>query len=250
MAQIIPLSEGSFTVDKSKEFIPFDPQKDELQERSHGSLLVEIQPFLIITEKDHIILDAGLGFTDKEGRLQLHENLARNNVRPEQITKVVMSHLHKDHSGGISRINGEGKRVLSFENATYYVNKNELDYAFANIGASYHANDIELLKNNPQVMLYEDRGTIDDYIIHERSGGHSPYHQVIRIEDEEGIYFYGGDEAPQLSQLQRRFMAKYDYDGRKSMELRQQYLEKGKQEGWTFLFYHDIKTPFITFEEG
>jgi hypothetical protein len=27
------------------------------------------------------------------------------------------------------------------------------------------------------------------------------------------------------------------------MELRQAWLEKAKQEGWTFLFYHDIKMP-------
>jgi hypothetical protein len=27
------------------------------------------------------------------------------------------------------------------------------------------------------------------------------------------------------------------------MQLRQQWWEQGEKEGWTFLFYHDIKTP-------
>ena len=46
--QIIPLSEGSFTIDKSKIFVPFDLEKDELQQRHSGSLLVEVQPFDMI----------------------------------------------------------------------------------------------------------------------------------------------------------------------------------------------------------
>ena len=60
--RIVPLSEGAFTIDKTKEFIPFDPDKDDLQKRTTGSLLVEIQPFLVITEKDVLLLDTGLGF--------------------------------------------------------------------------------------------------------------------------------------------------------------------------------------------
>jgi len=41
-----------------------------------------------------------------------------------------------------------------------------------------------------------------------------------------------------------RFVAKYDHDGKRAMELRQRWWELGKQEKWTFLFYHDIKSPF------
>ena len=58
--KIIPLSEGAFTVDKTKQFIPFDLEKDKLEERNVGSLLVEIQPFVIVTSKDILLLDTGL----------------------------------------------------------------------------------------------------------------------------------------------------------------------------------------------
>ena len=43
--KIIPLSEGAFTIDKTKQFVPFNKDEDDLQQRSTGSLLVEIQPF-------------------------------------------------------------------------------------------------------------------------------------------------------------------------------------------------------------
>ena len=63
--KIIPLSEGAFTIDKTKIFVPFNKEKDDLQQRAVGSLLVEVQPFCIVTKKDVIVIDAGLGFSNK-----------------------------------------------------------------------------------------------------------------------------------------------------------------------------------------
>jgi hypothetical protein len=63
--KIIPLNEGTFTIDKTKLFIPFDEDVHDLQQRPVGSLLVEIQPFIIITSKDILLLDTGLGFVHK-----------------------------------------------------------------------------------------------------------------------------------------------------------------------------------------
>jgi hypothetical protein len=41
-------------------------------------------------------------------------------------------------------------------------------------------------------------------------------------------------------------MAKYDFDGRKAMELRGQYALQGRAENWQLLFYHDVKMPIST----
>jgi len=251
MAKIIPLSEGSFTVDATKKFLPFDPSHDVLTDRNRGSLLVEIQPFLVITEEDFILLDTGLGFADAPGKMRIYELLRQHGVEPSQITKVLMSHLHKDHAGGIQVIDETlGQPVLSFPEATYYVNKKELDYAFSQDGKSYLASDFSLLRTAENVVLTPDAGEIGGTIRYEMTGGHCPYHQVFWIQDDTGKYFFGGDVAPQLSQIRSRFIAKYDYDGRRSMELRQAYVAAGTREAWTFLFYHDIKTPFIKLDPG
>lgn len=242
--KIIPLSEGSFTVDQTKKFIPFHSNKDDLQQRSKGSLLVEIQPFAIVTSKDILLLDTGLGFADDNQRMQIHKNLVLNGINPSDVTKVLLSHLHKDHSGGIAL---PGKKEVSFENATYYVNKQEWDFAFQKGFPSYVTDDFVCLNRNKQVQFIEGNGTIDEYIHFELTGGHSPYHQVFLIEDTNEKIFYGGDVAPQLQQMKNRFKAKYDYDGTKSMELRKDWWEVGEKEKWTFLFYHDIKFPFYSF---
>ncbi len=242
--KIIPLSEGVFTIDKTKIFIPFDLNKDELQARKSGSLLVEVQPFIIITEKDICLLDTGLGFI-QHGEMQLHKNLAANNIRPVDVTKVLLSHLHKDHAGGISYKDKLGYCNLAFPNATYYVQQAEFDYAM-NVGfPSYMTEEISILDNNKQVIfLTKPEGFIADDIQYKITGAHSSYHQVFWIKENNETIFFGADDAPQLQQMKHRFVAKYDYNGKLAMELRNQWWQQGKEENWTFLFYHDVKIPF------
>ncbi|MEO6405325.1 MAG: MBL fold metallo-hydrolase [Ferruginibacter sp.] len=240
--KIIPLSEGSFTVDKSKQFIPFNKQSDEMQERSAGSLLVEIQPFALVTSKDVIVIDTGLGYKNADGVMQIHQNLIDNGIEAGKITKVLISHLHKDHAGGITI----DKKKLSFPNAIYYVGRQELNFALDKKNTSYIKEDFEALQNNPQVQLLAEEGTIDEYISYKTSGGHCPYHIVYWIKENSQVIFFGGDVAPQLQQMKSRFVAKYDYDGKKSMELRTDWWQRAQQQNWTLLFYHDIKSPYIS----
>ena len=240
--KIIPLSEGTFTIDKTKLFVPFDDSSDDLQARPVGSLLVEIQPFVVVTEKDILLLDTGLGFTNADGQMQLHTNLVEAGIEPSSITKVLLTHLHKDHAGGVPAVTGH--KELSLPQATYYLQKRELDFAFEKGFPSYITEELELLKNNAAIkFLKEDEGNIDSYIHFKLTGAHSPFHQVFWIREENDIVFFGGDDAPQLQQMKHRFIAKYDYDGKKAMELRREWWQKGQEEKWTFLFYHDVKNP-------
>lgn len=281
--QVIPLSEGSFTIDKSKKFVPFDLESDDLQQRPTGSLLVEVQPFAVVTTEDILVLDTGLGF-EQDGELQIHHNLRKAGIDPAQVTKVLMSHLHKDHAGGVTERSegyerggggtsaserperdgpwrsrsgevrsspdealdcsaGAGSRSLSFPNARYFVQKHELEYAFEKGPTSYITDELECLEASSQVTFLDGDGIIDGYIKYAVTGAHCPWHQAFWIIDGGETVFFGGDVAPQLQQMKSRFVAKYDYDGKKAMELRQQWWEQGQREGWTFLFYHDVKTP-------
>ncbi len=238
--KIIPLSEGSFTIDKTKLFVPFNEEQDDLQARPVGSLLVEVQPFVVITEQDILLLDTGLGFSGKEGKLQLHENLLQAGINPSEITKVLMSHLHKDHAGGVST--GNDHSQLSFSGAKYYVQERELEFAMNKGLPSFIPEELEVLRNSPQVeFLKEDEGMIGDYIQYKVTGAHSPFHQVFWIKEKDETIFFGADDAPQLQQMKHRFVAKYDYDGKKAMELRREWWEEGEKGKWIFLFYHDIK---------
>lgn len=243
--KIIPLSEGSFTIDQTKLFVPFDTTVDQLQKRPVGSLLVEIQPFVVITSRDVLLLDAGLGFEDEQGVLQLHNNLRAHGIEPSSVTKVLMSHLHKDHAGGLVVRKGDGFD-WAFPKAKHYIQKEELLFAFEKGFPSYITDELELLRESGKVNLLDGDGTIDGYVDYQLTGGHCPYHQVFWINEGGERVFFGGDEAPQLFQMKSRFVAKYDFDGKRSMEWRQEWWRKGQQEHWTFLFYHDIRSAVVT----
>jgi len=242
--KIIPLSEGSFTIDKTKQFIPFDTATDDLQKRPVGSLLVEVQPFCIITKNDILVIDTGLGFSNTDGTLQLHQNLLDNDINPMDVTKVLLSHLHKDHAGGISKKdNILQQSFFSFPSATYYVNKDEFDFATQKGSPSYTTEDFSVLSNGDKVVFTQGNGIIDGYIKYEVTGAHCPFHQTFMIDEDDEKLFFGADVAPQLKQMKSKFIAKYDYDGKLAMELRQQWWQQANEEHWTFLFYHDIATP-------
>ncbi|HRP88443.1 MAG TPA: MBL fold metallo-hydrolase [Edaphocola sp.] len=240
ITQIFPLSEGHFTVGRDKAFLPFHLENDELNDRSIGSLLVEVQPFLVVNEQDVILLDTGLGFNNEHGESQLIANLRAHNIEPEDVTKILMSHLHKDHAGGLPVVFGSG----SFYNAKIYVYTPELEFAYEKGAPSYIIEELDELRFNPQVVFLEgEEGTIDDYIHFRHTNGHCPQHLVYWIDSNDGKVFYGGDEAPQYKQVIMKYIAKYDFDGKRAMELRNEWATQGAEEQWKFLFYHDVKTP-------
>lgn len=242
--KIIPLSEGSFTIGFDKLFVPFNQATDDLQQRSHGSILVEVQPFLVITNTEVILMDTGLGFNNAAtGKPQIYDNLAGQGYNPADVTMVLMSHLHKDHAGGVAFRNGDSFE-LAFPNARYFVYQREMEYAQRIGKPSYMPDELEPLNESCQVAwLTATEGEIAPGIQYWHTGAHCPEHIVFLLEEDGEKVFFGGDEAPQLKQMKTRYVAKYDTDGKKAMMLRQEYAERGSREGWQFLFYHDVKDP-------
>jgi metal-dependent hydrolase (beta-lactamase superfamily II) len=248
--RIYPLSEGSFSIDETKVFKPFNSSSPDYPNRPKGSILVEVQPFVLITDNDIILLDTGLGYLNKLGVLQIHENLMALGIDPSKVTKVFLSHLHKDHAGGISYLHPiHQEQFISFPYAKYYVQRREFEEVMQNSNNATLKAQVGILEDfSGTVWLTEDKSDIENIIYYEITGGHSEFHQAAWIKEHEEIIFYGADVAPQLQQMKSRFVAKYDLEGKKSLEWRQKWWEEGNKEQWTFAFYHDIGQP--TYKTG
>ena len=239
--QIFPLGEGSYSVDSSKKFIPFDPQTDSTKDRP-GSLFIHVNPFLVKTADDLILFDAGLGFKDTRDELWIHQHIRNAGFDPDEITLVLMSHLHYDHSGGLV-VEHNGKLEPSFPKALHVMQKGEWEQAINGRSSSYHKEIFEALKDKVNIHFVENSGELKPGIQYELSGGHCPFHQVFWLNDSGDKCFFGGDELPEPEQLLRKFIAKYDYDGRKAMQLREEYGKKAAEENYTCLFYHAKSNP-------
>ncbi len=245
---VIPLPEGTYTVDAAKVFIPFDPSIDSLLDRP-ASLVVDIVPFLLKIGSDLIVIDPGLGFTDEQYGFTIYRNLSRAGFKPDDVSLVLLSHLHKDHAGGIC-YKGDSSFNLMFPKAKYFCQEKEMELALSKHTSSYEHEKLQFLKASKQLNMLNGNGNINPHIRYEVSGGHTPYHQVFYMEDESKDYFFGGDVLPQSSQIFRKFIAKYDFDGAKSAQLRAQYGRNGAATGLIFLFFHDAKTPMAKIQNA
>ena len=250
MKKVFALAEGSYTVAIDKKFIPFNPARDNIKDRP-ASLLVEIQPFVVKTGNDLLMLDTGLGYFNPEGKMILHQNLEKHGISPEQITKVLLSHLHFDHTGGC--VYADNKHLkMAFPKAEYFVQKGEFEKASATPSKSYHADILETLNKSGQMVLVEGSGNITSEIKYELSGGHTEFHQVFTIDTSGHRYFFGGDVLPDLYQLIIGFVAKYDFDGKRCADLRVEYGHRSIEEDTMLLFYHSLKVPMckVKFTDG
>lgn len=246
MAKVYSLSEGSYSVDGSKKFVSFDPLIHKKEDRK-ASLFVEVQPFLIDFGNELVLIDTGLGYVDDANNLWIHNAIRELGFSEMDVSMVLMSHLHYDHAGGMLKQNSTGYEI-AFPNADYFIQREEMNYALTKDSASYHKERLEALLRYSGLQLIEGDGWINEHIYFELTGAHCPYHQVFKMNHEGESFFFGGDVMPDAIQVVRKMIAKYDFDGRKSMELRELFGRKAAMEGWKCLMYHDIKNAIVQFE--
>jgi glyoxylase-like metal-dependent hydrolase (beta-lactamase superfamily II) len=236
MVQAYSLYEGSFSVDKSKKFVPFDAAFDDPKDRP-GSMFIHIHPFLIETQSGLVLCDTGLGQTNENGILKLHENIQSLGYGPDDVKYVLMSHLHKDHAGGMVTLESGSPRI-AFPEAEYIVQRGEWEDAYSGISKSYRTEIFDVVQRSGNLVLVEGEGQVNAEISYAHSGGHTANHQVFHIHTAGQHYFFCGDVLPEPEEIFHNYVAKYDFDGHRSKALRQAYWAAGAPEGWIFLFYH------------
>ena len=234
------LKEGLFSVNKDKVFTNVTSSEKK------GSILVGVQPFLVESLSGLILLDAGLGCVE-EGIPKIHSNILKTLHKPEMLSIILLSHLHKDHiSGLVNKENNNWK--LNFPNAKIYIQKREFDFAMSNQNnPSYDLEILDYISDNAQIVwLKEDYGMINSEVSYEVSGGHTPFHQVFYIRENGETCFYGADNLPTADYLKYQITFKRDFDGKRAMKSRIIWKNKAKIEHWKILFYHDLKLESIS----
>lgn len=148
-----------------------------------------INILVVFKDKRTIIIDAGSGTALGANAGWFLDNLIVAGIKPEEVTDVLITHLHIDHIGGM--LDNEGKSV--FKNATFYMPKIEHDFWTSNEpdfsqskNTESPANSIALarqvitgIKSNLQLL---DFGTIlFECIRIELADGHTPGHPLLTI---------------------------------------------------------------------
>ncbi len=237
---IHPLPEGRFTVGLDKRFVPHQ----DGQPLPKGSLFVSVTPFLVETPQDVLLLDTGLGaYAEGRGIEFLVENVRRAGFEREDVTRVLLSHLHVDHAGG-AVFAADGLDRPTFPNAEYVVQAGEPDAPnYTGTSAEARARVVETLDAAGQLRLVEGGGFLTDEVEFVHTGGHTRDHQAFRLHTGGRVAVFGGDVLPSPGQIARRFLAKYDLDAERAQAERARLAQEAAEHGHLLLLFHSPEEP-------
>lgn len=251
------LSEGRFEIfsDGTINREPVDQSEEDSSTvvTSGNSARIGINPILITDEEHKVLLDTGLGWgLDAGSSYKNVSNIASNldifDLKPEDITHVILTHLHYDHAAGSSYTNEESVTCATFPNAGYFVQRREWEYALEeqfseyNLkGCDYNLDDLyRLVAENRIDFLDEDNTEIINGIDVIWTGGHTPGHQAIRIHDSGETGYYLGDLLPTEHHLNQYSMRQMDFNPLEAKKMKIQLLRNAFEEEALLLFYHSL----------
>ncbi len=245
------LSEGNFEISASGSITRMGSNPRS----SDYAAMVGIDPLLILHDNKVSLLDAGIGLgLDAKGHTEklsnLHTNLSVFGIKPEQVERVILSHLHYDHIAGLSLTDRAHKTIASLPEAKIYVHQKEWDHVLAmfdkpkHLGIGYDLDDFYRLVADGRVeFLQEDYTRIADGIEVIRTGGHSPGHMIVRISSEGQIGYYFGDLIPSEVFLHVGVKG-LDEDPIESKGLRMFWLRQAYDEKAWIFFYHSVQVKY------
>jgi len=225
-----------------------------------------MRAMLIQGEGKNIIVDCGAGnkLSDKlldifkldYSDSSLESSLNKTGLKQEDITDVVLTHLHFDHTGGATRRNDDGTIEATFPNAIYHIHQAQWDTAFnpsPRDKASYISENYEVLQSDGQLNLLSKEGELFRDIETLVVNGHTPGQILLKIHGGERVLLYSADLFPTTSHVPIPYIMAYDLEPLETMKEKERVLEQAVKENWILFFEHDpfrAATELIGDEKG
>jgi glyoxylase-like metal-dependent hydrolase (beta-lactamase superfamily II) len=204
------------------------------------------------------LIDTGMGdkWDDKSKSIYRLENastdftsvLKNSNLSPGDITDVILTHLHFDHTGGSTKPEN-GKLVPAFPNAKYFVQKKNYEWAInpsdRDKGSYIRDNFVPLMQLGVLNLLDED-DTFDDNISFVIVNGHTISQQLIKISDSSNTFLFCCDLFPFTSHIPMPYVMGYDIQPLVTVAEKKKILNQAAEENWKLFFYHDPETAYVS----
>ena len=243
-----PMYEGTFSVGTDKIFNPIS----KTDPPARGALKVSIYPFLIKADDRNILFDAGIGdlLGGETSSQTMFDNLEKHNLSDLDITDVFISHLHFDHFAGVAnRLNGFWD--LSFPNASIWVSEGAWEELTGNLSDLDDTRQefISFLEARADIQFLKE----DEYSIpgvrSKTVGGHTKHHQILFFEEDDHKYLMAGDIIEGRVSINRNYAAKYDFDPKATMDVRNKLQQVASEDGYHILAYHETDHPVFKLSE-
>ncbi len=215
---------------------------------------------LLESKEKKILIDTGLGgdFVEKYGeklgpkfskmyavnsgeRSGIESALIEKGIQTNEITDVILTHLHFDHAGGATK-SENGDLVPSFENATYYIQKKNLEAAKKpNLRekASYYSCNFEPLIKHNVLKILDGESEVFPNVSLTVSNGHTTGQQNVWVDDGVHSLLYCADLIPTATHVRLPWIMGYDLDPLLIIEEKRCELEKAFKKSTHLFFEHD-----------
>lgn len=217
---------------------------------------------LLDNGKDVILIETGIGnknnenfsnmFSIKQSSFPLKKELDIHGYSLDDITHVILTHLHFDHAGGATYFDGT-KNVPTFPNAEYIVSKSNWEAGLnpnPKDVASYLSENFIPIKDSNQLRLVDDDAQIMKGISGMSFYGHTTGQQLIKLDFDNDSLVFCSDLIPLKSHLKIPWIMGYDLNAMKTLHEKTLFLKEASEKKWLLFFYHDPKVVAVRIEQG
>ena len=201
-----------------------------------------------------IIFDTGCGSKWNEKGRAIYDiqynNFNWNGYTANDVTDVILTHLHFDHAGGVSYYDEKNELQLTYPNAKHWISKTNLELAISpnpREKASYLTENIDILQSakDLKIITAKTETEILPGISVWEADGHTAGMFVTKVighwenENLEKNFFYPADIIPTSHHMSIPYHMGYDMYVDKLLKEKQFFLNKVKQENGIIIFEHD-----------
>lgn len=219
--------------------------------------LCNLSTRLLLIEEDNkkILINTGLG--EKQGhdffkyyylneQITLKDALKKIGFDVEEITDVILTHLHFDHCGGATFFNEKANKIEPlFKNAKYWVTKQQWEWALnpnrREKPSFLKENFIPIYENN-QLFFIENKTNFTKNIELRIFNGHTHGLIVPIINYKNKKIVYTTDFFPTSAHIPISWVCGYDIEPLISMQEHEDFLKEALENDYIFLFEHDLYT--------
>lgn len=216
-----------------------------------NTIELSLNSLVIETAGRVILVDTGWGDKQDEkffrhaylsGGAGLIGGLEQCGYRTEDITDVIITHLHADHCGGcFANVPGGGTRDV-FPNANYHISRLQWEWANdSNLREedAYLPENIKPFEESGRLNLVEDNGEICPGVMLKICYGHTPGLIVPVISYQGRQYIYAGDLIPTMAHIPLLWNMAYDLLPLVTIAEKQEILEEALHSEHILIFQHD-----------